>query len=61
MKCKKCGSKMKLTDKVEMEGRPTYESYRCTNLECFDCVETLDGKIIGEEVEIMFYPKMKGE
>ena len=61
MKCQKCNSEMKMTGEVDMLGKAVYRSYRCTNLDCFDCVETFDGKIIGEEVEIMFYPKKKGE
>jgi len=61
MKCKNCGTEMKLTDKVKMKGKPVYKSYRCTNLDCFDCVETLDGKIIDGEVNIMFVPNKKGE
>ena len=56
MKCKKCNTNMKMTDKVDMEGKPVYKTFICKNVDCFNIVETIDGKIIGEEAEIVFIP-----
>ena len=47
---------MKMVARVKMEENPIYRSYRCTNLDCFHVVETMDNK----KANIMFYAK-KGE
>lgn len=60
MKCPDCGSEMKVTDLIEMKGKPVYKTHICNNLECFKIIETLDGKIIGEEVEVTFWPSKPG-
>lgn len=58
MKCPECQSKMKKLDEVDMENKPTYRLYFCENIECFNSIETIDGKIIGEEAKILFIPEV---
>jgi len=59
-KCPVCEAGVDVLDD-EFIGGYHYQAYICKDIDCMEVIEKLDGKIIGEDCDLIFWPINKNK